>query len=83
MDALLNECEGCYSYENKFGGCASLLSEYEVGHADCPCRQCIVKLTCQDECDDFDQFGFLMGKELFFKLPAYWLREKVGKKSTK
>jgi len=43
------ECQGCHKIKNQ----CSFLTQFNITYMNkCPCRQCIVKTTCDTYCDD-------------------------------
>lgn len=52
----MNEkCRGCVALEN-----GQILECFPIreGYSDnCPCRECLVKVTCTKECEEFDTFA--------------------------
>jgi hypothetical protein len=55
---MSNNCDGCSSdtYYDKAesGGCCKFNAYNDFGK--CPCTRCIIKMMCEDVCDDFDKF---------------------------
>lgn len=46
-----NSCRGCF-IEN---GCGYFNSHYK-SHIKCPCKICLVKVTCNKTCDEYSDF---------------------------
>lgn len=51
---MKNECEGCIAYYSEEKKCCRLgvipcISE----SLQCPCRTCIIKVICDNTCEDF------------------------------
>lgn len=54
-----NECKGCRSsrqVNNLSGICLSNVIPHMTTSNQCPCINCIVKMICDNKCDDFDQY---------------------------
>jgi len=48
------QCEGCASlYDHT---CTAFMNTIPKWHPNCPCRTCILKVVCQENCDKFNEF---------------------------
>jgi hypothetical protein len=62
-------CSGCLSVElienSPITKCAVL---YEKDNRMCPCAQCIIKMMCENPCEDFEKWDIFLnggGTEVF------------------
>ena len=51
----MSSCDGCMDAD----GCA-LTAAGSVAMEECPCRNCLVKVTCQKACDDLAQHQYIV-----------------------
>jgi hypothetical protein len=52
----VNYCEGCLSYTGCYLIAYSCLFDFYNDEGQCPCTLCIIKVMCEDVCDDFTHF---------------------------
>ncbi len=51
MGILIDYCEGCDTYSGNKEDCA-----IDNKDGSCPCCTCIVKVMCQDACDEWSKW---------------------------
>jgi len=57
MKKSTKKCEGCVIFKKSFKNGKSSCRIIETGKNNlCPCRECIVKTTCDIMCDKFKNF---------------------------
>ncbi len=49
---VLKDCEGCYS-KRVSSFCNSM---YRFTNDECPCAMCLIKVMCNDSCDEYEVF---------------------------
>lgn len=64
IDMYDKECRGCMMFEKENKECEIRVIPYmpKVGH--CPCKTCLVKGMCQNECTDFIQYKHDIGFQI-------------------
>ena len=53
-----DECKGCSVYTNPHSLC-----NYDSYHIGCPCKICLLKMLCNNVCEDFDIYSRLNAKK--------------------
>lgn len=51
----VEECDGCSSLSSRYQ-CTALPDDYRNRTYECPCKTCILKMICIDNCEKFDKF---------------------------
>ncbi len=68
MNDPCEECEGCVLYEqmDTDGTLCLALNYFRINKLEntCPCRNCIIKVTCSKACEERAEFGG--GKKGYF-----------------
>ena len=61
MDKIQNKCRGCKMFDKENDECEIKVIPYmsEVGH--CPCKTCLIKGMCENECETFIQYKYDIG----------------------
>lgn len=51
----MSECKGCQDY----GSCL-FANQGDVAIHDCPCRDCLVKVTCEEPCEKLEKHYYII-----------------------
>ncbi len=52
---MKNDCEGCNMYDEEHNACLTDLEYYPDLLERCPCRICVVKVVCNNVCEDYQE----------------------------
>ena len=75
---MFSECKGCLALGPK-GNCRNGLETRISETNPCPCMNCIVKMICRTQCDDFKVFLGINGPKWFKgKFTFKWRRTYGG-----
>lgn len=47
-------CKGCFSFENNI--CEILTLGFRYSAEKCPCKECLIKVVCEDGCENYYKF---------------------------
>jgi hypothetical protein len=50
MMNITDKCKGCHTYNDESDSCSTIINDLIP---ECPCRDCIIKTMCQNECEAF------------------------------
>ena len=60
----MEECKGCLGLGHK-GSCLNVVESRITETNRCPCMNCIVKMICRTQCNDFKVFLGINGPKWF------------------
>lgn len=65
LGGLMKECKGCQALDSD-NCCTNGLDQNMPKDDQCPCFNCIVKVICQEECDEFLTYVRIYNPSLIF-----------------
>ncbi len=75
----MDDCKGCLSLVKKIGECRC--TRFGIANIpDCPCMNCILKVMCTKECNDFLN-AKIKHSEIITTAPAWWyqnMKRRIG-----
>lgn len=60
MEERKGGCKGCMWYNLKLSECDLSITPYASETEQCPCMNCLVKMICETECEDFQQYSSII-----------------------